>query len=381
MSTTFPPPATLRRRTAGAWVSAALAVALLTGCAGDEAPAAARTVEPVPSATSASAEPTRSAASTPTRTAGPSPTPTPERTPGQVASVEAGTPSPESPSPTSAESSAEASGAAAEALAQLTVGASGAAADYDRDAQFGDWADPDGNGCDARNDILARDLVDVVSEDGCKVLSGTLADPYTGTTINFTRGVATSSDVQIDHVVALQNAWISGANNLTQAQRVALANDPLNLQATDGPTNGAKSASPADQWLPPNEAFRCQYVATQIAVKAKYDLRVTVPEKTTMENVLADCPGQQLPDGGTIPQVPVTAPVQEEPAVVAPEPVAPVAPVAPVEEPVVPAPAAPAAAYANCSAAKAAGAAPLYVGSPGYSEKLDRDRDGVACES
>ncbi len=253
-----------------------------------------------------------------------------------------------------------------------------------------------------RQESLNRDLVDVVPAVGCKVDSGVLApDPYTDTTINLVRGPATSSDVQIDHVVSLGNAWITGARNLTQDQRVELANDPLNLLAVDGPTNQAKSDKPASEWLPPNVGLRCEFVAIQIAVKAKYELWVTAPEKTAMTEVLADCEGQEVPTAAVLADIdgnapapvkeapkPAPAPVQEapapEPAPAAPEPVvpepAPVAP-APKPEPVPAAPAAPAAAFANCSAAKAAGAAPLYAGSPGYAPKLDRDGDGVACES
>lgn len=165
---------------------------------------------------------------------------------------------------------------------------------YDR-ALFGQaWADVDRNGCDTRNDMLKRDLTAVtyVNSVPCKVKSGTLADPYTGTSIPFLRGQTTSTAVQTDHVVALSDAWQKGAQQLTVEQRTAFANDPLNLQATDGPTNMKKGDGDAATWLPPNKGFRCEYVARQISVKATYALWVTQAEHDAMARVLADCSGQ-----------------------------------------------------------------------------------------
>ncbi|WHP60975.1 HNH endonuclease family protein [Arthrobacter sp. KFRI-F3372] len=163
---------------------------------------------------------------------------------------------------------------------------------YARD-EFGPaWADIDQNGCDTRNDILARDLADKTFKAGtnnCVVASGVLADKYTGTTINFVRGQDTSSDVQIDHVVALSDAWQKGARRLSADQRTQLANDPLNLMAADGPTNSAKGNNDAATWLPPNKEFRCEYVARQTAVKAKYTLWVTRAEHDAINGILVSC--------------------------------------------------------------------------------------------
>lgn len=157
--------------------------------------------------------------------------------------------------------------------------------------QFGNgWATS--GGCDTRERILQRDLVNTVVSDGCKVMSGLLHDPYTGKDITFTRGVDTSSAVQIDHVVALSDAWQTGAQQLTADQRQQLANDPLELLAVDGPANQQKSDGDAATWLPSNKPFRCQYVARQIAVKAKYSLWVTAAEKEAIQRVLASCPDQ-----------------------------------------------------------------------------------------
>lgn len=163
---------------------------------------------------------------------------------------------------------------------------------YDR-AQFGPaWKDTDRNGCDTRNDILRRDLKNVESKPGtnnCVILSGTLNDPYTGVEIGFRRGKYTSSLVQIDHVVALSNAWQTGAQQLSQPQREALANDPDNLLAVDGAANMAKSDGDAATWLPPNKGFRCAYVSRQVQVKSKYGLWVTPAEKQAIIRVLKTC--------------------------------------------------------------------------------------------
>ncbi len=171
---------------------------------------------------------------------------------------------------------------------------------YTRD-QFGTaWKDVDHNGCDTRNDILNRDLTSIiykVSSQDCVVLSGILVDPYSGDSINFQRGVATSSDVQIDHVVALSNAWQTGAFKLTVEKRTAFANDPLNLLAVKGRLNSQKGDGDAATWLPPKKSYRCSYVARQVAVKYKYGLWLTAPEKAAILKLLKPCPGQLIPAG------------------------------------------------------------------------------------
>lgn len=190
-----------------------------------------------------------------------------------------------------------ASGAAADALERLTVDDAQSGDGYDRDLFGFREYDADGNGCDTREDILARDLTDVRMKagDACKVQSGVLADPYTGKTITFTRGRTTSSAVQIDHVVALENAWQSGARDWDAMRRYEFANDPYNLLAVDGPSNSEKGSASAAYWLPTNADYRCDYVARQIAVKDKYNLSVTSAEKDAMLAVLHICPAQPLP--------------------------------------------------------------------------------------
>lgn len=182
---------------------------------------------------------------------------------------------------------------ASEALNALPVKGRAPKTNYSR-AQFGNGWETQ-NGCDTRNIILHRDLINVQRNDKCQVTNGTLHDPYTGNAIDFERGESTSQAVQIDHVVALSDAWQKGAQQLPYEQRVALANDPLELLAVDGGENQKKSDSDAASWLPPNKAFRCMYVSRQIAVKKKYNLWVTAAEKTTMAQVLDRCPGQTLP--------------------------------------------------------------------------------------
>lgn len=185
----------------------------------------------------------------------------------------------------------ESKGSALAALHALPVKGKAPKTGYER-AQFGDgWGET--NGCSTRNIILNRDLTDVVLDEECKVVSGVLDDPYTGERIYFTK--EKSSAIQIDHVVALSNAWQTGALQLSKAQRVQLANDPLELLAVSGPANQAKSDGDAATWLPKNKAFRCQYVARQIAIKTKYTLWLVSAEKEAMETVLSSCKNQPLP--------------------------------------------------------------------------------------
>jgi hypothetical protein len=180
-------------------------------------------------------------------------------------------------------------------LETLDVRDPAARAGYDR-ARFGPaWSDDTNvsgghNGCDTRNDVLARDMILVLAPGGCRVQSGTLDDPYTGRVIRWRRGQDTSTAVQIDHVVSLSDAWSTGAQRMTPEQRQQLANDPDNLSAVDGPTNQAKSDHPADEWLPPNKTIHCWYVAQQIKIKSRYNLWVTTDEKSVMRSVLNHCP-------------------------------------------------------------------------------------------
>ena len=158
---------------------------------------------------------------------------------------------------------------------------------YER-SQFGNGWSTHTAGCDTRNKILKRDLSDTTQNDKCQILTGNLNDPYTGMQINFSR-TDNSSVIQIDHVVALSDAWQKGAQQLSAEKRVEFANDPLNLLAVDGPTNQQKGDGDAATWLPPNKPFRCQYINRQISVKKSYGLWVTEAEKSTMNQILQNC--------------------------------------------------------------------------------------------
>lgn len=161
---------------------------------------------------------------------------------------------------------------------------------YERDEFGHGWLDTDGNGCDTRNDILARDLTSrVLDRDDCTVLSGTLNDPYTGRSIAFERGPATSAKVQIDHIVPLALAWEEGAWKWSADKREAFANDPANLLAVDGPTNGSKSDSSISEWLPPTEQFHCTYTALYVAVHDKYELAMSDSDRAAAQDLIAAC--------------------------------------------------------------------------------------------
>jgi hypothetical protein len=187
-------------------------------------------------------------------------------------------------------------GEALKALATLPIKGRAPKTGYSREMFAEDWNYS--NGCDTRNRILRRDLIQISyrSDSGCIIETGVLEDPYTAQTINFQRGVRTSLDVQIDHVVSLSDAWQKGAQQLTSFQRFLFYNDPLNLLAVWGPANTQKSDSDAASWLPSNKSFRCSFVARQIAVKAKYQLWVTQAEHDAMERVLSACPNKKLPN-------------------------------------------------------------------------------------
>lgn len=184
-------------------------------------------------------------------------------------------------------------GTALAALEKLDVKGRAPKTGYDRE-QFGDdWASV--GGCDTRDRILRRDLRRIRREPGstCEIESGVLDDPYTASAIRFERGGG--SEVDIDHVVALSDAWQTGAQRWSRDRRVAFANDPLNLLAVDAAANRQKGDSNAASWLPPNKRFRCDYIARQIAVKRRYGGWVTPAEHDAMRRVLTSCPRKRLP--------------------------------------------------------------------------------------
>lgn len=283
-----------------------------------------------------------------------------------VAPVVASSPAAASPAHAPTQAKSVDAVASLRTLNDLPVQGRGPKTGYSRDMFGQAWSDDVNvqygrNGCDTRNDILRRDLTDTTIKPGtrgCVVASGTLTDPYTGQTVSFVRGPG-SSAVQIDHVVALSDAWQKGAMFWTAEKRRDFANDPANLLAVSGGANQSKGAGDAATWLPKNKAFRCPMVATQVRVKAKYGLSVTAAEKQAITRILSNCQD-------------ATTAAPARPAPVRPQPRQPQTrqPQAQPESTY----------YKNCSAARAAGAAPIYRGQPGYGAHLDRDGDGVACE-
>ncbi len=183
-------------------------------------------------------------------------------------------------------------------LESLTIAEAGPMDGYERSCAEGDacvfgpaWADVDRNGCDTRNDILRRDLIGDVAREGthgCVIEYGILYDPYTGQMVEFERG-PDSDEVQIDHVVALADAWRSGAASWPQEQRQWFANDPRNLRATIGEINQEKGDSGPAEWRPPNEEYWCEYAATYVTVKFEYRLTVTPEDADALADMLADC--------------------------------------------------------------------------------------------
>ena len=162
---------------------------------------------------------------------------------------------------------------------------------YKRAEFYDTW--PTVDGCNLRQRIIKREVGDSAKLDGCDVIAGTFVEPYTGETREYKTKAEFSKNIQIDHIVALSDAWQKGAQQLTKEKRYELATDPLNLLAADGPANQQKSDGDAATWLPKNKAFRCQYVARQVSVKKKYTLWVTQAEHDAIARVLSACPDEK----------------------------------------------------------------------------------------
>ena len=176
---------------------------------------------------------------------------------------------------------------ATEILEKLEVKGRAPKTGYARTEFYNNW--PTVDGCNLRQRIIKREFGDTAVLDGCTVVAGEFDEPYTGEHRVFTEK-SQISKIQIDHVVALSDAWQKGAQYMGKEVRYKIATDPLNLLAVDGPANEQKSDGDAATWLPSNKKFRCQYVARQVSVKYKYRLWVTEAEKTAISNVLTNCP-------------------------------------------------------------------------------------------
>lgn len=180
---------------------------------------------------------------------------------------------------------------AIEILGKLEVKGRAPKTGYRRDEFYGGW--PTVDGCNLRQKILKREFGETAVLDGCNVVAGEYDEPYTGEHKVFTTREQISKGVQIDHVVALSDAWQKGAQYKEREVREQIATDPLNLLAVDAAANEKKSDGDAATWLPPNKKFRCQYVARQVSVKYKYSLWVTEAEKNAIEKILENCPNER----------------------------------------------------------------------------------------
>jgi hypothetical protein len=189
------------------------------------------------------------------------------------------------PSPPSAER-------ALSMLGELTVAPPGSMGGYSRDefphwasdaASYG-WKEPDGS-CDVRDTALIRDGEGVQIDEDCSITAGTWFDPYTGQTLT------DSSEVDIDHVVPLANAWRSGASSAawSTADREEYANDPEVLLSADDAANQTKGDKGPEAWKPPNGDYWCEYARRWIWIKSDWDLSVNPNEKTALNEMLATC--------------------------------------------------------------------------------------------
>lgn len=181
---------------------------------------------------------------------------------------------------------------ASEILARLEVKGRAPKTGYSREEFYSGW--PEIDGCSLRQIIIKRELSDtaILDDNNCTVISGEYDEPYTGEHLKFTEKSQLSKGIQIDHMVALSDAWQKGAQYLDKDIRYQIATDPLNLIAADASANQSKSDGDAATWLPPNKRFRCQYVARQASVKYKYSLWVTEAEHDAMARVLEACPNE-----------------------------------------------------------------------------------------
>ncbi len=183
---------------------------------------------------------------------------------------------------------------ATEVLEKLEIKGRAPKTGYDREEQFyKTW--PTVDGCSLRQRIIKRELGDSakLDSDNCTMLTGEFDEPYTGQHLIFYEKAEISKGIQIDHVVALSDAWQKGAQQLTSDERYNLATDPLNLLAVESGANQQKSDGDAATWLPKNKSFRCQYVARQVSVKYKYSLWVTQAEHDAIMRVLETCPNEK----------------------------------------------------------------------------------------
>ena len=226
---------------------------------------------------------------------------------------------------------------------------------YER-ALFEHWIDADGDGCDTRQEVLSSEAL-TPGQGTCGIIAATWYSPFDdGEYVD-------PSELEIDHLVALKEAWDSGAWAWTADHRRAFANDldhPEALVAVVSHQNQAKSDKDPSNWMPANEDAWCGYAADWVRVKVAWGLSMDESEAGRLRNVLEHCG----PEPGTLVGArPVARPPSTHPQATAS-----------------PSTVADAAYYPNCAAAHEDGAAPVRRGEPGYGRHLDRDGDGIGCE-
>jgi hypothetical protein len=167
---------------------------------------------------------------------------------------------------------------------------------YDRDEFGSGWADRDGDGCDSRQETLARDMTAVqLDRDGCTVLYGTLRDPYLGIVETYSKDACDLgsprciSKAHVDHVVSLETAWYAGAHRWSDDRREAFANDSTNLLIAAGGVNMSKGSKPVSEWLPPNPAGHCGYAERWTDVLRTYELTPAPADAAALAEITEEC--------------------------------------------------------------------------------------------
>jgi hypothetical protein len=171
-------------------------------------------------------------------------------------------------------------------LERLRIRAEGSGSGYERDRFGTRWKDTDRNGCDQRNDVLARDLREVRKRGGCVVIAGTLDDPYSGKRVTFAKSDA--DEVQIDHVYPLALAWRMGASGWDEQRRERFANDHDNLLAVWGVPNRQKSDKGPGEWKP-QKSYQCAYAGKYVAIAKEYALPIAQGDRTALRDFLGRC--------------------------------------------------------------------------------------------
>jgi len=147
------------------------------------------------------------------------------------------------------------------------------------------WIDADNNGCDTRAEVLLEEATTTPKIGAkCKLTGGKWLSTYDG------KVVTNASQLDVDHLVPLAEAWRSGAWKWSDAEREIYANDLQNrraLIAVSASTNRTKGDKDPSKWLPSKN--KCAYVENWITVKLKYSLTVDSTEASTLRSQITNC--------------------------------------------------------------------------------------------